>query len=170
MKNRKYFLGGDINWGKVAAGAGSGALTGSAASPLGAVIGGVIGAGSALFGEAQENKAENNMQANLDESITSNRISSAINSLNLAAYGGGIEGSGDGLIQFNNGGSHEANPLGGIPLTGNKSVEQGETKNGNYVYSDRLLITKDDIEQWLLNDAKILISKIFIIYKIQELI
>jgi hypothetical protein len=57
------------------------------------------------------------------------------------AYGGELQ-------SFDSGGSHGENPLGGIPMPNNKSVEQGETKNGNYVYSDRLLITKDDAEQY----------------------
>lgn len=57
------------------------------------------------------------------------------------AYGGELQ-------SFDSGGSHGENPLGGIPMPNNKSVEQGETKNGDYIYSDRLLITKDDVEQY----------------------
>lgn len=63
--------------------------------------------------------------------------------LNKAQYAYGGE-----LQSFDSGGSHGENPLGGIPMPNNKSVEQGETKNGDYIYSDRLLITKDDVEQY----------------------
>ena len=45
------------------------------------------------------------------------------------------------LNQFNTGGTHEQNPLGGIPQGPNSMVEQGETSTktptGKYIYSDR---------------------------------
>lgn len=47
------------------------------------------------------------------------------------------------LTEFNEGGSHEQNPFGGVPLGENASVEQGETKNGKYVYSDRISIDEN---------------------------
>lgn len=55
------------------------------------------------------------------------------------------------LNSFNEGGSHEDNPNGGVPqgYSGDGSqntVEQGETKMGNYVFSDRLVLDKADIE------------------------
>jgi len=59
------------------------------------------------------------------------------------------------LTQFNEGGTHEQNPLGGIPQgTSNDGktnmVEQGETKNSNYIYSNRLSISKDLVKQMFL--------------------
>lgn len=43
---------------------------------------------------------------------------------------------------FDGGGTHEQNPLGGIPMPNGKSVEQGESKykfdDGDYVFSDTL--------------------------------
>jgi hypothetical protein len=53
--------------------------------------------------------------------------------------------------EFNEGGTHEQNPLGGIPLgqdgNGNMNlVEQGETQKGAFIYSDRFLLTLDVIE------------------------
>jgi len=59
------------------------------------------------------------------------------------------------LTQFNEGGTHEQNPLGGIPQgTSNDGktnmVEQGETKNSNYIYSNRLSISKDLAKQMFL--------------------
>ena len=57
------------------------------------------------------------------------------------------------LTHFNEGGSHESNPNGGIPLGNNASVEQGETKKGNYVYSDRLYINEDLVKQFNLPNS-----------------
>lgn len=56
------------------------------------------------------------------------------------------EGNSD-LISFNEGGTHEENPYGGIPQNNNpdgslNTVEQGETKQGDYVFSNNLKITK----------------------------
>lgn len=46
------------------------------------------------------------------------------------------------VAKFETGGSHEENPLGGIPI-GTDSVEEGEVKfkfpEGDYVFSDRLI-------------------------------
>ena len=50
------------------------------------------------------------------------------------------------LTEFDAGGSHEQNPLGGIPQGPNYNVEEGETKMGNYVYSDRLVVTPELIK------------------------
>ena len=52
------------------------------------------------------------------------------------------------LTEFNEGGTHSENKHGGIPQgqSSNGSmntVEQGETKKGNFVYSDRLYINED---------------------------
>lgn len=54
------------------------------------------------------------------------------------------------LTEFGAGGSHEANPFGGIQQgTGANGkpnmVEQGETKKGSYIYSDRLTLDKDTV-------------------------
>lgn len=51
----------------------------------------------------------------------------------------------EGLITFNEGGTHEENPMGGIPQNTNpdgtlNTVEEGETKHQNYVFSDRLKV------------------------------
>jgi len=52
------------------------------------------------------------------------------------------------LTSFNEGGSHESSPLGGIPIGGNNRVEQGETKNKNFIYSDRLYANEDLAKQF----------------------
>ena len=56
------------------------------------------------------------------------------------------------LTEFNEGGSHESSPLGGIPMGMNSNgqqntVEENETKVGNFVYSDRLYINEDLVKQ-----------------------
>lgn len=52
------------------------------------------------------------------------------------------------LTHFNEGGLHEENPNGGVPVGGNNTVEQGETKKNNYVYSNRLYINEDLAKQF----------------------
>lgn len=57
----------------------------------------------------------------------------------------------EGLITFNEGGTHEENPMGGIPQNTNpdgtlNTVEEGETKHQNYVFSDRLKVDEDIAE------------------------
>lgn len=52
------------------------------------------------------------------------------------------------LNQFNEGGTHSQNPLGGIPVGGNNTVEQGETKNGSFVYSNRIKLTPEIIKHY----------------------
>lgn len=71
-------------------------------------------------------------------------------------FGGNIKSYAEGgmldnqLTQFNNGGKHEENPIGGIPQGFSPDgrvnlVEQGETKlnSADYVFSDTLKVTKD---------------------------
>ena len=45
-----------------------------------------------------------------------------------------------GLTRFDTGSNHENNPLGGIPIGGNNSVEENETKQNNFVYSNRIFL------------------------------
>lgn len=57
------------------------------------------------------------------------------------------------LNQFNTGGTHSQNPLGGIPqgqgANGQmNTVEQGETKQGDFVYSDRIILTPKVIQEF----------------------
>ena len=56
--------------------------------------------------------------------------------------GSEVLSNGGNLVEFKNGGSHEENPLGGIPQGYNEDgalnlVEQGETKWKDYIFSDR---------------------------------
>lgn len=52
------------------------------------------------------------------------------------------------LTSFNEGGSHENSKFGGVPIGGNNRVEQGETKNKNFIYSDRLYANEDIAKQF----------------------
>jgi len=61
------------------------------------------------------------------------------------------------LTRFDTGGTHESSPLGGIPLGNNNSVEQNETKNGNFIYSNRIILDENTVSQY--NLPKSLIGK-----------
>lgn len=55
------------------------------------------------------------------------------------------------LNSFNEGGSHSQNPLGGIPVGMGQNgqmntVEEGETKKGDFVYSDRIKLNKEMVK------------------------
>ena len=68
-------------------------------------------------------------------------------------YGGRkYDNGGPLLTEFNEGGSHEENPLGGIPqgigANGQMNVvEQGETKFEDYIFSDQLKLDKETAEE-----------------------
>jgi hypothetical protein len=81
---------------------------------------------------------------------------------NSFAEGGNMEP----LTEFNTGGTHEQNPLGGIPQgmapDGQPNlVEQGETKlnSENYIFSDRLKLDKQTVEEF--NLPKTYVGKTF---------
>ena len=57
------------------------------------------------------------------------------------------------LTQFNEGGTHESNPYGGIAQgqssNGNmNTVEEGETKKNNFIYSNRIVLDKNLVKQF----------------------
>lgn len=62
-----------------------------------------------------------------------------------------------GLTRFDEGKSHQENPLGGIPLGNNNSVEENETKNGNFIYSNRIFLDENTVSQY--NLPKSLVGK-----------
>lgn len=80
----------------------------------------------------------------------------ARNGNNIYAYGGQFS---NGVTQFNEGGTHEENPLGGIPQgigpNGEPNlVEEGEVKWNDYIFSDRLKVPKDVKEALLPSTLK----------------
>jgi len=131
-------------------GAASGAAAGTAIAPgigtvIGAGVGAIGGAVSSIFGNSKRKKAKqraeraamNNINAQNTE-LTEDSIYSSLSS--QLADGGS-------LVEFKNGGSHEENPLGGIPQGYNENgdlnlVEQGETKWNDYIFSNRNKLSK----------------------------
>lgn len=146
----------------------AGASLGGIAGPLGAGIG--AGAGlltGGLFGgigRRRRNKArarkekELNGQTKANFETENNRLTAQgiTNSLtNYFAYGGDIS---NGLVEFNSGGSHEDNPLGGIPqgmspIGEPNFVEEGETKFNDFIFSDRLKVDTNYLSKYNLPKA-----------------
>lgn len=62
----------------------------------------------------------------------------------LKAMGGTLESSDklDGITLYQNGGTHEESPLGGVPIGRLGRVEEGEVRIGNYVFSNRIPYNK----------------------------
>ena len=92
---------------------------------------------------------------------------------NSFAEGGNM----DPLTEFNTGGTHEQNPLGGIPQgmapDGQPNlVEQGETKlnSENYIFSDRLKLDKQSVEEFNLSYSLILSAVLTLVVVIAELV
>lgn len=104
------------------------------AAPIGAVAGGIVGT---VFGGPAGTSVGTTIGGGLGK-LSAMASQGVSNSLYKA------EG---GLIEYNSGGTHEENPNGGIPVgsTGLPStnpkalVEEGETVNNGYVFSNRLL-------------------------------
>ena len=87
------------------------------------------------------------------------------NNIHFAAQGGYINqntnmnryAQGGNLTQFNTGGTHESSPIGGVPIGNNNSVEEGETKQNNFVYSNRIYLDENIVSQY--NLPKSLVGK-----------
>lgn len=62
-----------------------------------------------------------------------------------------------GLTRFDTGGTHSQNPNGGINIGNNNSVEENETKSGNFVYSNRIFLDSNVVSQY--NLPKSLVGK-----------
>jgi len=60
--------------------------------------------------------------------------------LNSYAVGGNIGGYNniDNTTVYANGGQHEINPIGGVPVGNNALVEEGEVRFGDYIFSNRI--------------------------------
>lgn len=169
------FLPSDGSFGKnLISGTLSGAASGAAAGPWGALAGGVASLVGGLVGRAVAARkaksaakdlnakaiAANNQKANtliskagaLDQAEDQRTLAA------YAAYGGGINTPKfpdfpSEVTEFNTGGSHEANPYDGIPqgLAPDglpNLVEEGEVKYDNYIFSDRLMLNKNDKKKY----------------------
>lgn len=134
----------------------------SVGGPWGALAGGILG-GVVNLGTATSHAAERDaMNMNIDytnklKAATMNNNIGSVNSLNnylnkanVAAMGGQFT---DGISEFDAGGTHEQNPKGGIQVgVGSNglpnTVEEGEVRDdkNNYIYSNRLIATIEDLE------------------------
>ena len=102
----------------------------------------LLGVTGADYSTDFNTKQEQNTQFAMGGNINTN--------MNRYAQGGD-------LTQFNEGGLHSQNPLGGVPIGNNNSVEQGETKQDHFVYSNRIFLDSNIVSQY--NLPKSLIGK-----------
>lgn len=104
---------------------------------------GLLGVAGADYFTDFNTKQEQNTQLAMGGNLNQN---------NMRRYAQG----GD-LTQFNEGGLHSQNPLGGVPIGNNNSVEQGETLKNNFVYSNRIFLDNNIVSQY--NLPKSLVGK-----------
>lgn len=146
--------------GGILGGVGQGALMGAKLGPWGAIGGGLIGGLSSFLKNRSANRQAEQEQMQQTEMMNNQNIQSSLGSMMMSnnsnipmAYGGKknyeMGGSMNPLTEFNTGGTHESNPLGGIPQGYNsqgqmQTVEEGETKfkfkDGDYIFSNRLTL------------------------------
>ena len=149
---------------------GSGVISGSKLGGIaGGIVGGFAGLGSGLIGIGiGNNKAKNKAnELNKDSALANNTNmnnynNSILNTKNMtfrnsiSAYGGPLfnhsENFNNGVTFINAGGTHEENPLGGVPIGVDPNgtpnlVEEGEVIWNNYVFSNRLKPTKKQLEE-----------------------
>ena len=144
--------------GSAAKGALSGISAGAMFGPIGMGVGALLGGAAGFFGGKNKQKAELAEQAEIKKMEQDDATRTALAQLNFSnssnlpmAMGGAIPNSMEtpigGFTHFANGGTHESNPLGGIPQGYNKegklrTVEAGEGKfrfkEGDYIFSNRL--------------------------------
>lgn len=155
-------------------GAASGAIAGAKiAGPLGAVVGGAAGILTGIGGIfAGRSKAKKEAEALNELAERANyakaasmankagALDQAADARSQAAYaadGGNINPFPSNfptpITEFNEGGSHESNPYDGIPQgiapDGQPNlVEEGEVKYDNYIFSDRLMLSKEDKKKY----------------------
>ena len=165
--------------GSISAGSSLGATIGSVVPGVGTLVGGAVGAvGGAIAGGIKS--IFGNKKAKRKERRAKNKARGLNSMATLESYMGKAYGFAEGgnlsnlmgrkyfaeggLTTFNNGGSHEESPIGGIPQgvseTGQINlVEEGETRFQDYIFSDRLLVHKEIAEQ--MNLPKNIIGKTF---------
>lgn len=131
--------------------------------PWGALVGGIIGGAANIFSQAGAKKRRKKIneaieQRNkfLSDSFTSSFQNAAANtdskldrqSMNVYAYGGDMGTGNSQQYMIENGGYHEDNPMGGVPMGTDdygtpNLVEQGEYINGDTVISNRIPANQD---------------------------
>ena len=132
-------------WGKENAGA-INAVSGIASTAAGGAAGGAASGDGAMKGMGQAFGMPGGANAGGTPGINGNLggfdPSQLFNMVNTGAYGGPMQMAQGGLMSIDNGGTHEQNPMGGVPVGPNASVEEGETimdlvEGGKFVFSDR---------------------------------
>lgn len=152
----------------------SGAMAGAkVGGPLGAIVGGGVGLLSGIGGIFAGRSKAKKEAAELNELATKANYAKAAT---MTAKAGSLDQAADaraqaayaadgGMInpfpsdfpspvtEFNEGGTHEENPYDGIPQgiapDGMPNlVEEGEVKYDNYIFSDRLMLSKEDKKKY----------------------
>lgn len=158
-------------------GVASGAGAGMAFGPIGAAVGAGVGLLSSIGGSIAGNRKARNKAKKLNKEMQEaeayrdlsfdNAVSNTDKLMdqnlmaNYAAYGGHLSNGTefkDNLTFFNEGGTHETNPMGGImigvdPEGTPNMVEQGEVKWNDYIFSNRLQPDKEDIQLLNMNPS-----------------
>lgn len=147
---------------------GAGTLAGAA---IGAVGGALVGGIKSIFGNKKAKRQERRAKNKARGLNTMTTMESYMGKAYGFADGGNLSNimgrkyfADGGLTTFNNGGSHEESPIGGIPQgtdnNGNVNlVEEGETRYQDYIFSDRLTLDEDLVKE--LNLPSKLIDKTF---------
>ena len=154
---------------------------GSSFGPLGAAIGAIVGGVSSGIGsiigrrkarDAAEsaNKSVEKFNKSMDRRLSaltgtvdeSNDLARMQSFMNTAAFGGDLSTHGldfsNGLTFIDAGGSHEQNPLGGVPMGVDENgtpnlVEQNEVVWDDYVFSDRLVVPEEIQKKYKLKEG-----------------
>ena len=134
-------------------GAAVGAIAGAAAGGIGAGVGSARARKAKERLEREQNDAYNIYQSQLVNNANNIAAQTNINALaNYSAYGGPIFTHGgefsNGITFIDNGGTHEENPMEGVPMGMSEDgipnlVEEGEVKYNDYIFSNRLKANKE---------------------------
>lgn len=117
----------------------AGAITGAIVNPastMTAVNQGIKGLGQGIGNINEDTQGIGNAISGL--SGLTGLIPSGGGMEKLSAIGAQISFKQGGLMHINEGGTHEQNAMGGVPIGPNALVEEGETINNDFVFSDRL--------------------------------
>ena len=139
--------------GGVASGASAGMTFGPLGAAIGGAIGGLTGGITAAIGNEKKKREETRLNREMVSSFSNtaqnlNAENMDITLANMMADGGFTNG----ITFFNVGGTHEENPLMGVPqgMSSNGKpnlVEEGEVKYNDYIYSNRLTPSKKLLEE-----------------------
>lgn len=138
------------------------ALLSGGLAAVGSVVGGIKAHNEAKKAEDRAlavNKATNYKYQQEAADLYKNQFKNML--VNTVAEGGNLNNMfNTGFININNGGTHEENPFGGVPMGVDNQgipnlVEEGEVVYNDYVYSNRLKLPKSYIEKYKLGKDKL---------------